>query len=480
MKIVLLIVLSVLFVYEAESAPIIRGIAPNSGSPGETLIIQIVAENISSTTAEDQISVGDGVRVVSIVKQSFQDRRDRRLLFLQLQIAIDTSTTSGERNIIVEGSSPTAASKFYIQTTSDIVFRKFKQIHSDLIPLHLLPENLDSDAFDELAAVYLSPFADGFVDVIHPVQNGSQRIYSQSEGHIVSAREATLADQNGDGFKDLSILNWLQFDVAGGVLVRHQNNGDGTFEAASDRQSRIADLYITSGNFDGDRLEDIALIGYVGEILVIRGNGKQSRVSTIPKNFRGEVHGIVAADLNGDHFDDLVVALDNEVNGKKEFRIAISTGDGFFQKVKKLTLPYDEKDPWLLTISDLNADGNKEFIFTNDRYRSLVVATYANGALINYRPSRVECNAFAVEDIDADGDLDICCVGSDVDQVALFRTSGTTFLPRVTMHSPQYPVSIAIGDWNADRKSDLAIGFGKMYFPHLPNERNGLTFLLQN
>ena len=429
---------------------------------------------------EDQISFGDGVRVLEIVKQSFQNRRDRRLLFLQLQIAVETSAAPGERNVSLNGSSPGSASRFYIENETDLNFRSFKQIISDLIPLHLLPENLDGDAFDELAAVYLSPFADGFVDVIHPFQNTTQRIYSQSEGHLVSAREAALADQNGDGFKDLSVLNWLQFDVAGGVLVRHQNKGDGTFETLSDRPSRIADLFITSGNFDGDRFEDIALIGFMGEIVVLAGTGKQSRVSTIPKNFRGEIHGISAADLNGDHFDDLVVALDNEVNGKKEFRIAISNRDGSFQNVKRITLPYNEEGPWVHAISDLNHDGNMEFIFTNDQYRSLIVATYVNGAVTSHRSSRVECNAFAVEDIDADADSDVACVGDDIDQVTLFRTSGTTFLPRITMTSPRYPVSIAIGDWNADGKSDLAIGFGKMYFPHLPNERNGLTFLLQN
>ena len=48
MKILFAILLCALFVYEAECAPIIRGVAPNSAAPGETLTIRIVAENISS------------------------------------------------------------------------------------------------------------------------------------------------------------------------------------------------------------------------------------------------------------------------------------------------------------------------------------------------------------------------------------------------------------------------------------------------
>jgi hypothetical protein len=479
MKILFAILMCTLFLDAAECAPIVRGVAPNNAAPGEDITISVVVENISSKVTADQISLGDGVRVPSIVKQSFQNRLDRHLLFLQIQIAVDFSAT-GERNVIVADSAPSPGSRFYITKASGVTFRSFKQITSDLIPVHLLPENLDNDPFDELTAVYLSPFADGFVDVIHPVQNATQRIYSQSEGHLVSAREAALADQNGDGFKDLSILNWLQFDVAGGVLVRHQNKGDGTFQSVSDRQSRIGDLFIVSGNFDGDRFDDIALIGYIGEIVIILGTGKQSRVSTIPRGFRGEVHGIVAADVNGDHHDDLVVALDNEIEGKKELRIAISNGNGSFQNVKRITLAYDEEGPWRHDVADLNHDGSMEFIFTNDRYRSLIVSTFVNGTLTDYRSYRVECNAFAVDDIDEDGDSDVACVGSDIDQVALFRTSGHSFLQRVTLNVPRYPVSVAIGDWDLDRKGDLAIGFGKMYFPHLPNERNGLTFLLQN
>ncbi|HSE41599.1 MAG TPA: VCBS repeat-containing protein [Acidobacteriota bacterium] len=480
MKIFFAILAATFFVLEAESTPIVRGVAPNRATPGESITIRVVVENIPSLVTEDQITIGEGLRVLSIEKESFQNRLDRRLLFLQLEISIDASAEIGKRNVIVAGSSVSSASGFYVTEAPETTFHTFKQITSDLIPLHLLSENLDTDAFDELAAVYLSPFADGFVDVIHPFQNTSQRIYSQSEGHLVSAREAALADQNGDGFKDLSILNWLQFDVLGGVLVRHQNKGDGTFQSVSDRQSRIADLFITSGNFDRDRFEDIALIGYLGEILVISGTGKQTRVSTVPKNFRGEVHGIVASDVNGDGQDDLVVAVDNEADDKKEFRIAISNRDGSFQRVKRISVPYAEEDPWVHAISDLNNDGNKEFVFTNDHHLSLIVATYLNGTLTNYRSFRVECNALAVEDIDSDGDTDIACVGNDIDQAALFRTSGSSFLPRITLDTPKYPVSIAIGDWNSDRKFDLAIGFGKLYFPHLPNERNGLTFLLQN
>ena len=480
MRLLLAILISLLFLYEVESAPIVRGVAPNGTAAGESLSVRIVVENISTLVHEDEISFGNGIRVSSIVKQSFQNRLDRRMLFMQVEIDVDASAAAGDRVVTVAGSSPNTASHFYIRSSPEISFNHFKQINSDLIPLHLLPDNLDDDSRDELAAVYLSPFADGFVDVIHPTENESHRIYSFSEGHLVSTREAVLADQDGDGFQDLSVLNWLQFDVAGGVLVRHRNKGDGTYEIVSDRPSRIGDLFITAGNFDGDRLDDIAVVGYIGEIIVITGNGKQIRVRTIPKNFRGEVHGLVAADVNRDGYDDLTIAVDNEVSGKKEFRIAIANRDGSFQTARRISLPNKEEGPWVYAIADLDNDGKMEFIYTTDRYRSVIVATYFDGVLTPRNSIRVECNAFAVGDLEGDGDADVACVGSDIDQIALFRTTGSNFLPRVTFPAPRFPVSIAIGDWNADQKPDLATGFGKMYFPHLPNERNGLTFFLQN
>lgn len=479
MKFCLATLLGLLFLYEADGAPVVRGIVPNSAVAGEKLTVTVTVEDISSFPEPSEITFGTGVRVGSIVKRSFQIRHDRRILFLQMEIEVDASAASGDRMLSVGGSSPGPASRFSVRRVPEVAFRSFKTINADLIPWRLLSENLDEDSYDELAAVNISPFADGAVDVIHPFENKTQRIYSFSEGHLVSTREAVLADKDGDGFLDLATLNWLQFDVAGGVLVRTRNNGDGTFEQVSDRPSRIGDLFITGGNFDGDRFADTALVGYIGEVVLINGTGKQSRVQTIPQNFLGEIQGMIAADVNKDGHDDLVLAVDNEVSGKKEFRILIANQNGSFQTVRIVSTPYAEEGPWAYAVSDLDNDGEVEFIFTTGGYRSLIVSTYSKGKL-TYRPSiNVECNAFAVGDVDGDEDSDVACVGSDIDQITLFRSTENSFLPRITFPTPRYPVSVAVGDWDADQKVDMAIGFGKMYFPHLPNERKGVTFYLQ-
>ena len=127
-----------------------------------------------------------------------------------------------------------------------------------------------------------------------------------------------------------------------------------------------------------------------------------------------------------------VLEVDNEESGKKNSGSYSQIQMERFNPYSILSLPYTEEAPWVHAISDLNNDGEVEFIFTTDGYRSLIVATYSKGKL-TFRPSiTVECNAFAVGDVDGDEDSDVACVGSDMDQIALFRTTGSSFLPRVT------------------------------------------------
>lgn len=473
--------LVLLFLYQAESNPVVRGIAPNEAAPGSTLTVRIVVEDASSVPGVSEISFGNAIQVRSIVQHKFEQRHDRRLLFLQAQVFVEASAEAGPRNVRIGNASTGSAGVFYVQSNVAMTFRAFKRIESNVIPFRLLAANLDTDKYEELVSVNLSPFTEGNISAIQPFEDKIQTFYATEDGNVVSAREAVLSDNNRDGFMDLSILNWVQFDVVGGILVRANNVGDGTFTVESGRQSRIADLFIASGDFNGDHLDDLALVGYTGEILVLPGGGlPQFRFKTIPRNFHGEIHNMIAADINRDGFDDLVFSIDNEAGRKKEFGLVFAKPDGAFEPLRRVPLPLPEEGPWLLAISDLNNDGKIDFVFTLNSNRELIVSNYSNGKFEFQPPITVECNALAVADIDADSDSDIVCAGSDVDQISIFRTSGSSLLPRVTLVSPRYPVSVAVGDWNGDGSPDLAAGFGKTYFPHLPNERNGLTFYLQN
>lgn len=480
MKFVFAAFLVLLLWYQAEGNPVVRGIAPNHAAPGSMLTVRMVVEDASTVPDVNDLFFGKSIQVRSIVQHQFEQRHERRLLFLQAQLFVEPSAEDGPRSVGVGNSSPASTAVFYVQSDAAMMFRAFKRIESNVIPFRLLAANLDSDKYEELVSVNLSPFTEGNISSIQPFEDKIQTFYATKDGSVVSAREAVLSNNNRDGFMDLSILNWVQFDVVGGILVRANNAGDGTFTVASGRQSKIADLFIASGDFNGDHFDDLALVGYTGEVMVLPGGGlPQFRFKTIPRAFHGEIHNMIAADINRDGFDDLVFPIDNEAGHKKEFGLVFAKPDGAFEPLRRVSLPFPEEGPWLLAISDLNNDGKIDFVFTSNGNRELIVSSYSNGKFEFRPPIMVECNALAVADIDADSDSDIVCAGSDVDQISIFRTSGSTLLPRVTLVSPRYPVSVAVGDWNGDARPDLAAGFGKTYFPHLPDERNGLTFYLQ-
>ena len=402
----------------AQADSIVRGVAPNSGAPGETVRVNVVVEGATGAPALGEISFGSGVQVRAIRKHSLEDRHERTMLFLQLEVSVDPSAATGVRTVKIGDAHTNATAAFYVQATP-LKFHNDQQFESFPIPYHLLPANLDRDAAEELVTVNLSPFTEGNISVFDLPENKSETFYATAQGHVVSAREAAFADRDGNGVLDLSILTWVQFDVTGGILVHTRNDGNGNFQMISDRESRIADQLIAAGDFNNDGFDDVALVGYTGEVFVLPGGGKpQYRFNTTPQGFRGEIQRMIATDINHDGYDDLVFAIDNEALHRKQIGISYANTAGGFAELRRYSTLAQEGAPWDLRVADLNGDGELEFIFNSNEKHELWVMKLHKGRLAPVFGTRVECTGLGVGDLDADGNPDVGCVGDDIDQVA--------------------------------------------------------------
>src|SRR6187549_592411 len=78
---------------------IVRGIAPNSAAQGETVRVKVAVEGAIATPALSDISFGDGVRVRAIRRQSIENRHERQMMFLQVEVSVDASAANGARTV---------------------------------------------------------------------------------------------------------------------------------------------------------------------------------------------------------------------------------------------------------------------------------------------------------------------------------------------------------------------------------------------
>ncbi len=228
------------------------------------------------------------------------------------------------------------------------------------------------------------------------------------------------ADFNGDGKLDLVIANAQVPSNAVSVLL---GNGDGTFEPPVNYITNASPQALAVGDFNGDGKTDLAVVSstigpnntYSLSVLINKGDGTFQAPATyatadVPSS-------VVVADLNGDGKPDLVVICTGGVS------VLLGNGNGTFQPHLDYTTGGSPASLGIageqgsLVVADFNADGKPDIALTVG-FQSLVVG-FGNG----------------------DGTF----------QAPIYYVAGTDFFG---------PKGLVVGDFNGDRRPDLAAGDG--------------------
>ena len=307
-----------------------------------------------------------------------------------------------------------------------------------------------------------------------------------------AAQAIAVGDFNHDQKTDLVVT--LSSPAQGVVML--VGNGVGGFGAPVRFAAGRDPFALAVSDFNRDGKLDLA-VGNIyldpGTVSILLGNGAGSFIGA-PSYTGGGGAAILVGDFNHDDKLDLASVDDNLGDGK--ISVVLGDGAGKFGAAAKFALP---GPPRAAVLGDFNRDGHLDIVtaysspyrFSHAIYLSLGDGAGGFGPVTQFTPADWP-SSLAVGDFNGDGKLDLAVGNAPPALDGLSATSATSSseTPSVAIllgdgaggfGAPTYiplgpsPRSIAVGDFNGDGQSDLAVVLTNFF-----GSDNGVSVLLGN
>ncbi len=309
----------------------------------------------------------------------------------------------------------------------------------------------------------------------------TQILFSQTFTELITVPEfdgvwnssIAFSDVNGDGNEDVLItgLNSSNDNISKLYL----NDGAGNFNEMQPSPSFefIDNSTFVFSDINGDGIEDLIITGgpasfnQLTKLYINDGTGNFTEILDTPID--GIIRGSMAfSDVNGDNTEDLLIT------GKKNFGRIITklyTNDGLGNFTEIMSSPFDSVFNSFVAFSDVNGDGNEDFIITGEDESGVLISklylhnsdSLANFAEVEDTPFEgVRFGSIAFSDVNSDGNKDVLINGENSsgnkstklylnDGLGNFNEMQETPFPDVLGNS------IAFSDVNGDGIEDLFI-----------------------
>jgi hypothetical protein len=261
----------------------------------------------------------------------------------------------------------------------------------------------------------------------------------------------TIADVNGDGHPDLVNAN-----ANANTLSVLTNNGTGGFSLASSPGVGVNPYPVVATDVNGDGHVDV-ISGNFGaatlSVLTNTGNGVFALASTPPVG--AGPHGLTAADVNGDASIDLI----SVATSVDTLTVLTNNGRGVFSLSSSPPLGAGAYPLWVIAL-DVNGDGYNDLISANFFLHTLSVLT--NNGLDGFALASAPAvggnypHSIATADVNGDGRPDLVCANQGSASLSVLTNGGNgRFALLSTAGVGSLPSSVATADLNGDGHAEF-------------------------
>ncbi len=236
-------------------------------------------------------------------------------------------------------------------------------------------------------------------------------------------RNVSIADINRDGLPDIIVANRSESVFANYICL---NRGKGYFDANGIPFARYPATTITPADINQDGFIDLVVPHRdKGQSWVYLGSADTSFPDTRRIPFGpadAQIRVAAVADLNGDHFPDIVTT--DETKG-----VYCYFGQRDHSFSPGLALADATVVPYALTLADLNKDGKMDIIVGHVAAPSTIY--FNDGSGMHYTPvsfgdAQGDVYGFAIADLDEDGQPDIAAARSGGPSMVYFGSTRTS------------------------------------------------------
>jgi hypothetical protein len=329
---------------------------------------------------------------------------------------------------------------------------------------------------------------DGKVDLLA----GGFVLLNDGSGNFTRLSKSTafgsaIADFNGDGIVDLAAASGISINIGGQNYPAFRISyglGNAEFGSQTNLPAPLSGGYVLSADFNNDGRADIASASNFGnQVQVSFQNTDGSFSFPTPPVFSAfgtaNRRSILAA---GDFNNDGSIDLAMPVAWSGSVIILLNNGSGQFTSSSITVNPgFSSSYPQFIQPGDFNNDGKTDLVVIN----TYAIGSYAillNNGNARFTPlTRVAFNnqnldsTVAVGDFNSDGKSDLAI--TDSGNLLVFNGNGNgTFPAPVSYAMPPYAMLVRSADLNSDGRVDLVVTRGGAFIIGNP----GFTVLLAN
>lgn len=356
---------------------------------------------------------------------------------------------------------------YWVEGSAQIQFAEAGRVHSSFGSQTWM-ESADLDNDGDLDIISRDPLVcEGRIHLNDGFGYFNSRVYDEcmrQDGILnLYTYSGIPLDANGDGYKDIVVIQWQSFedvDIGEVRLITHLNDGNANFAVGS--ELHVADTYFSGGLMTGEDLDrdgdvDLILSSFYHEGAVSLQtyiNDGAGRFSLLDRyEISNDVPHLEVEDINNDAFPDLVIYR----RDLAQIEILVNNGSGKFSNSQKSLSVYNHSGTF--AVMDLNDDGlpdiaSTELFFIND-----------GSANFQKLQSAILMEDLYSSDLDADGDDDLLASTYGMTVVYLQHQGEFSEIPEyIFPEDILFPAPVLLEDFNNDGRVDIAFGHHQRVF----------------